>query len=693
MVESCALPEHIGSRGLPPRQYRPRGKGEESMERGGALVECDSAVIDEDEEFCDDLLNNELRGVSQERWARYDSPMGVVSQNQRMRHVADSRETTNDDLVPSMLQRDTSISTDEYEDREEVNEQSVHRDAMGHILHTVRQKLGIPLLAVVDFQREVVYLKTSSGMFVSARPRLLSFSDWIMNLHHSMGLSNKTHVEEMCTVVEDTHCHLALGFSQFVVGSPRIRYVIGHPVFSPCRKDDAVCHGRSFIGFMYAMDRVSRTVDDLCLDSMTSFARVIGGILGQGTSWNNVRNRSPRMQRLECAFLHASMPLMIVKKHTNGEMVVEVYNNAVSSQFGHKGMSAGSNHMPFKKRRDDGQIRTVALWKHHEEYLSMEERMLVELCVELIFSSSFGLDKDQYGQYYMVYTSMQQASRIPQQKAVNTKSPYWDVLDDDSIMAKFDGHHASLEIFKCMGGSTSAKVVHAITSLDHPNILQKIRSGSVAETTDRVNEYWILQETPNMGTLHELILSGAFSGSCKECMVALSALDIARGIKHIHDNLLVYGDLNTRNIYVQTDPDDEYRGWRLVLGIPDVFDNLHVLDPKHKDMYTIKSSPLLSPCPEKCLGGTASRRTDLYSFGMILWEMWEASDAWPQMHDENQLIDKFCFEKDSISKYRYGMPEPICTIFSMCIDQNGHSNITNEKIITLFEDYVMMLTN
>lgn len=662
------------------------------MEPGGRLVECDSAVIDEDEEFCDDLLNNELRGVSQERWIQYNSPRGVVSQHQGVRHVADSRETTNEDLALSRIHWDTSISTDKYEDREDLNEQSVHMDAMGHILHTVRHKLGIPLLAVVDFQREMVYLKTSSGMFMSARPRLLSFSDWIMNLHHSMGVSNKTCLEETCTVVEDTLCHSTLGFSQYVVGSPRIRSVIGHPVFSPCRKDDADCHGRSFIGFIYAMDRVSRTVHDLCLDSMTSFARVIGGILGQGTSWNNVRKRSTRMQRLECAFLHSPMPLMIVRKHTNGEMLVEVYNDAISSHFRHRGMSGVSNHVPFKNRRDE-QIRTVALWKHHEEYIFMEERMLVELCIELIFSSSFGLNENQYGQYYMVYTSMQQqTSRIPQDEAVNIQCPYWNILDDDSIMAKYDGTHASLETFKCMDGSTSAKVVHAITSLDHPNILQKIRSGSVADTIDRMNEFWVLQETPNMGTLHELILSGAFSGSCKECIVALSALDIARGIKHIHDSFLVYGDLNTRNIYVQTDPEDEYRGWRLVLGIPDVFDNLHVLDPKHKDMYTIRSNPLLSSCPEKCLGGTASRRTDLYSFGMVLWEMWEASDAWPQMHDENQLIDKFCFEKDSISKYRYGMPEPICTIFSMCIDQNGHTTITNEKIITLFEDYVMMLT-
>ena len=83
-----------------------------------------------------------------------------------------------------------------------------------------------------------------------------------------------------------------------------------------------------------------------------------------------------------------------------------------------------------------------------------------------------------------------------------------------------------------------------------------------------------------------------------------------------------------------------------------------------------------------------SIQTDLYSFGIILWEMWEAFSAWPQMYEEKQLVDTFCFEKNSMSRYRHAMPEPMSTIFSICILQDGEDSTTNENIITMLEDYV-----
>lgn len=653
-------------------------------------------ILDGKERVSEDFLNNNyLLGLTKERWdgrrsSRYDSAEEMLVPERGRQKWTDDKGTGHEGYVATRA-RSNELSLPECEDRsrEEVDELLVHRAAMSNVLETVQHTIGLPLVSVVDLQRNVVYLKTASGMFASAKPRILSFFDWIMNLHHSMGLAQKEKLQETHSIVDDTLLHQVLGFEQYVLGPPRIRSVIGHPIFAACPSYDDICAEKSFVGFIFAMDRVSYASHRADLGSITSFARVIGGILGPGgESWENIRQVSSRTERLQVAFLHASIPLMIVNKEDNDQVLVEVYNDAMASLFRKHG-SIGTLLDPARQKN----LRTVALSKHHEESLSMEESTAAALCLELISVSSFGLDASKCGQYHMVYSPTQPTRPIPQDvldKGTLDVQSIYTMRHTCRFSCKYEGKYASLETFKCVSGTAPAiECVSSIMSLKHDNILRKIRSGSQLDSEGTIKEVWILQETASLGTLHDLVFSGGIPSGClKSLVVALSALDIARGIQQVHNAGLVYSDLSTKNVYVQKESNDALRGWRLVLGIPNVFDNLYLLDTDDRDLYTFSNGRVLSSCPERCLGGMPSIQTDLYSFGIILWEMWEAFSAWPQMYEEKQLVDTFCFEKNSMSRYRHAMPEPMSTIFSMCILQDGEDSTTNENIITMLEDYV-----
>lgn len=443
---------------------------------------------------------------------------------------------------------------------------------------------------------------------------------------------------------------------------------------------------------------------------MGSFSRVIGGILVKGGRLDQQKDISSRKSRLEQAFCHSPIPLMIVKKTDPNEGSIEICNHAFTSYFD-LGLIKGFKETvsfdrlgdirPKNKAQAAHTLRIEALFKKGNDSctIPIEERVLSELCMSLILNSSFGLDGSNgalTNEYYLVYTQMKDGAPVPQnpmEKGTSSIQDLFEMRDGGIFECNYGGKQASLETFRCRDVSmarSGAEVIDSIMSLHHTNILGSIHSGASYGTKGKTKEFWILQETSTLGRLHELILSGGFSTTfLKPLIVALSALDIARGIQELHNRSLIHGSLSTRNIYVQIEPDDAFRGWRLVLGIPNVFDNVCLLNPHHEDINVYRSGREISTCPERVFGGKACLRTDSYAFGMILWEMWECSDAWPQIYDEVQLVDKFTFENDTISKYRYGMPEPLSTIFTQCIGQTGYASpITNETIIALLEDFI-----
>jgi serine/threonine protein kinase len=152
-------------------------------------------------------------------------------------------------------------------------------------------------------------------------------------------------------------------------------------------------------------------------------------------------------------------------------------------------------------------------------------------------------------------------------------------------------------------GAWEARVLGQLGS--HPNIA-------------KAHDYWEDGKTAVMvtrylagGTLADLIAQSQESGGGLpvERIIQLST-EIARGLEHIHGRLILYNDLQPRNVLL-----DE---WGVVHLVD--FDTAVSLD--ERDTVDLSQLPVVVyTAPEITDGGTVDERADLYSLGATMYEM------------------------------------------------------------------------
>ncbi|KAG2423341.1 hypothetical protein HXX76_015389 [Chlamydomonas incerta] len=162
-----------------------------------------------------------------------------------------------------------------------------------------------------------------------------------------------------------------------------------------------------------------------------------------------------------------------------------------------------------------------------------------------------------------------------------------------------------------------------VTASDPYRVLHMVLHDFIAKTEQYV--VVIVQELCTKGTLHAAIRQGIFRPSATNQQwnmrlarraLLRTSLELARGLLHLHDTGLVHGDFKPANVLLASSRDDR-RGFNAKVAD---FGLLHVL-PQHANSLTTESfgSPAYM-APEAFLG-KASKATDVYSFGVCLWEL------------------------------------------------------------------------
>ncbi len=154
----------------------------------------------------------------------------------------------------------------------------------------------------------------------------------------------------------------------------------------------------------------------------------------------------------------------------------------------------------------------------------------------------------------------------------------------------------------------------AVAALSHPNIVTVFAVGKVGDV------HFIAMELVQGRPLQEII-EEAGSLPCREAF--LITLRIAQGLREAHNKGIVHRDLKPQNIMMS----DEGRVKILDFGMAKV---LHPHDTK----LTMDGASLGTPLymsPEQCVGTEVDARSDIYSLGVVLFEMLTGRP--PHTHD------------------------------------------------------------
>lgn len=212
--------------------------------------------------------------------------------------------------------------------------------------------------------------------------------------------------------------------------------------------------------------------------------------------------------------------------------------------------------------------------------------------------------------------------------------------------------------------------VAILSSLHHPNILQYIAS------SEKPPVYLILTEFMSKGDLR-MFLDKQKPYSLSTKTILRLALDISRGMEYLHSQGIVHGDLKSSNLLLN--------------------DDMHV---KVADFGT---SRLETQCrgehigtyrwmaPEMIKGKRYTRKVDVYSFGMVLWEL--ATSLLP-FRELNPVQAAFAVsEKEERPLLPENCHPGIAQLIARCWATNSSKRPEFSEIVRVLEKYCDCVKN
>jgi serine/threonine protein kinase len=147
--------------------------------------------------------------------------------------------------------------------------------------------------------------------------------------------------------------------------------------------------------------------------------------------------------------------------------------------------------------------------------------------------------------------------------------------------------------------------------LDHPNVIPVTEFGS----TDDGMKYMVMQLLAGR-ELTELL------GRALDPLRAIELeIQILRGLEHAHDKGVIHRDLKPENVFVTLDHNDEEVLKLVDFGIAKIIDEDEVEDGQPLTRMGLVFGTPHYMSPEQATGSPIDHRTDIYSAGVILYQM------------------------------------------------------------------------
>lgn len=191
----------------------------------------------------------------------------------------------------------------------------------------------------------------------------------------------------------------------------------------------------------------------------------------------------------------------------------------------------------------------------------------------------------------------------------------------------------------------------AASALDHPNICT---IHGIEETDD--GQLFIVMAYYEGETLHQRIRTGQLS--IDECIAY--AIQIAAGLQAAHKKGITHRDIKTSNIIVTTEGQVKIMDFGLARTAADTM--------LTKTGTTVGTVPYMSP--EQARGEKVDQRTDIWSFGVVLYEMITGRLPFQSSYGEAIVYSILNENPPPCSSLRTEVPEAVERIVNTCLEKN-----------------------
>ncbi len=250
------------------------------------------------------------------------------------------------------------------------------------------------------------------------------------------------------------------------------------------------------------------------------------------------------------------------------------------------------------------------------------------------------LKKDTQGGVYL-------ANHIYLSKKIILKTLDINKLADDSVLTRF---------------KREAKI---LAKLDHPNIIK------VLDFSTYENHFYISFEFFESKSLRQLLKTKNFD---YETIISI-AKQILLGLEYAHSNKIIHRDLKPENIFVNDRLQVKIGDFGLALSDEDI----HVTNKE----AIVGTPSYLSP--EQILGKKLDTRTDIFSFGIILYEMLTGSNPFVGPDVASTINNILNFDKEALIENIQNAPNELVYITIKCLEKNREFRFKSvREILELF---------
>jgi len=147
-------------------------------------------------------------------------------------------------------------------------------------------------------------------------------------------------------------------------------------------------------------------------------------------------------------------------------------------------------------------------------------------------------------------------------------------------------------------------------------------------------------------------------------------LGIAAGLKHLHSVQVIHRDVATRNVLIDEN------------GVAKLTDFGMSRDQEEGAEYVqqtkTSTGPLKWMAPEQMVDRIVSSKADMYSFGIVMWEMYARSEPWPGVMALQAAGNVMAGKQHAVAEETTPMA---AAIMLACLDKDMHARPSAERVV------------